>query len=76
MNDYPGKPGRKPLGLKQWPGLLFPDQIAALREEGETRGKGQGNAVLRDVIDFWRDHRLQYRAWLAARAASPREQQP
>ncbi len=73
MKDYPGKPGRKPQGFKAFPAQLWPDQDVAIRAEAATRGERQGNAVLRDVIDFWAAHYPLFRTWIANRGNSPRE---
>jgi hypothetical protein len=72
MSDTPGKPGPKPQGYEPFLAQLWPDQAAALRAEGETRGVRQRNAVLRDIIDFWADHRPLFFAWLASRGETPR----
>jgi hypothetical protein len=73
MSDTPSKPGPKPQGFKPFPAQLWPDQVKAIRAEGETRGYNQGNAVLRDIIDFWGAHRSLFFAWVASRGNSPRE---
>ena len=73
MSDTPGKPGPKPQGFVPWAAQLWPDQVKAIRTEGTTRGARQGNAVLRDIIDFWGAHRSLFFTWLASRNNSPRE---
>lgn len=76
MTDQPKKRGQKPLGVKQWPALLLDEQITALRQEGETRGRNKGNAVLRDVISFWIAYYPLYKTWISYRRTSSQEQQP
>ncbi len=68
MIHTPSKRGRKPLGFKQWPTLLRPDQIEILRTTAEDeRGHYQGNALMRDVVDFWIEHQSLFLTWLAKR---------
>ncbi len=69
MNQAPNKPGRKPQGFQQWPTLLRPDQIEILRTTAEDeRGHYQGNALMRDVVDFWIEHQTLFLTWLAKRS--------
>jgi len=62
------KPGRKPQGFKVWTALLRPDQIAILQSTAaDMRGRYQGNALMRDVVDFWIEHQNLFLTWLANR---------
>ena len=72
MNDIPRKPGTKAI-YDPFPAQLWPDQVAAIRAEGETRGPRQGNAVLRDIVDFCFAHHPLFLSWLASRGSAPRE---
>ena len=67
MVQLPNKRGRKPRGYKQWPALLRPDQIETVRHAATERGRSQGNALFRDIIDFWHAHQGLFTAWLAKR---------
>lgn len=73
MSDTGKKPGPIPQGYEPFPAQLWPDQIVAIRAEAELRGNRQGNAVLRDVIDFWLAHRSFFSTWIASGANLPRE---
>jgi len=68
MAPLPVKRGRPFRGYKPWPTLLRPDQIVTLRTTAaELRGKKQGNALMRDVVDFWIAHQTLFLTWLANR---------
>ncbi len=67
----PLKSGPKPKGYKPFPAQLRPDQITAIRDDGKRRGYNQGNAVLRDVVDFWLANRPLFLAFLASRGETP-----
>ena len=71
MSNVPGKPGPKPQGFEPWPAQFWPDQVEDIRAEAATRGPRQGNAVLRDIVDFWKAHRPLFFAWIAARNNLP-----
>ena len=68
MIQAPKKRGRKPQDLKQFPILLRPDQIETMHAAANERGKKQGNALMRDVVDFWSAHQTLFFAWLASRS--------
>lgn len=67
----PKKPGPVPKGFEPFPAQLRTDQITAIRAEGKTRGPRQGNAALRDIIDFWLAHRPFFSTWIASRSNLP-----
>jgi len=67
MIHSPNKPGRPFRGDQVWTALLTADQVEALKSAAQARGPKQGNAVLRDVVDFWRDHQALFLTWLAQR---------
>jgi len=74
MSDTPGKPGPKPHGFIPWAAQLWPDQVQAIRETAAREiGERQGNALLRDIIDFWGAHRPLFFTWRASRGNTPRE---
>ena len=74
MSDSRRKPGVKPLGVVQYPALLWPHQLKAIRDAGPRKG----NAYLRDLIDFGLEHQSLFFAWLTARgeSAAPGQEQP
>jgi hypothetical protein len=72
MSDTGKKPGPIPQ-YEPFPAQLRPDQITAIRTEAELRGPRQGNAVLRDVVDFWLAHRSFFSSWVASRSNIPPE---
>ena len=67
MQPPNNKRGRKYHGYKVWTALFRPDQIETLRAAADLRGGKQGNAVLRDVVDFWQAHQHLFLTWLAKR---------
>ncbi len=71
MSDPRKRRGPVPHGYAPFPAQLRPDQIDAIRAEGVKRGTRQGNAVLRDVIDFWIAHRPFFTSWVASRNNLP-----
>lgn len=73
MSDPRKRPGPIPQGFAPFPAQLRPDQIDAIRAEGAKRGARQGNAVLRDIIDFWLAHRVFFSSWVASRGNLPPE---
>jgi hypothetical protein len=62
MSDTPKKPGPVPQ-FEPYPALLRPDQIAEIRSAGAR----QGNAFLRNLIDFGIAHRPLFLTWIATR---------
>ena len=72
MSDTGKKPGPVPQ-YEPFPAQLRHDQIVAIRAEAELRGPRQGNAVLRDVVDFWLAHRSFFSSWVASRGNLPQE---
>ncbi len=64
------RPGPVPQ-FEPFPAQLRHDQIDAIRAEGAMRGARQGNAVLRDVVDFWLAHRPFFSSWVASRNNLP-----
>ena len=67
MIHTPNKPGRPYRGDHVWTALLTAEQVEALKAAADARGPKQGNALLRDVVDFWREHQHLFIDWLATR---------